>query len=563
MKFSDYKYVRPDLKVIEKVINDSILVFNNPDASFDDVVGAISNTNNIRIEFESMSQLVGVRNAIDTTDKFYEEEMDFLNEFGPKVQELYDGYNKALIASPYLDKLKEKYGSLLFDRIKLELETFDPKIVPLLVKEGKLTTEYQKLMASVEIEFLGEKYNLSQMRKFVEDSSREKRKEADYLVARALEKISGKALEIYDELVHVRDDMAKALGYKNYIELGYKRLGRTDYNDCDVKKYRDQVYKDIVPIANKIVAKQAKRIGISDIKNYDLGYFYKTGNEVPLGTYEEKLARTKKMYEEMSSETSEFVNYMLDHELIDLVAKKGKAGGGFCTFIAKYKSPFVFANFNGTSADIGTLTHEFGHAFQVYSSRNLEVPDYYWPTLESCEIHSMSMEFLTYPWMDKFFDDVNKFKYRHLSDSITFLPYGVLVDEFQHAVYENPNMTIEERNQVWRKLEKKYLPYKVYDDPYYESGKFWIRQSHIFHTAFYYIDYTLAQNCAHQFYVKSIENYDNALKDYVALCKIGGSKSFLGLLKSAKLDNPFIDGTLKKVSSKLDLLLDSIDDSKL
>ena len=194
MKFSDYKYVRPDLKEIEKVINDSILVFNNPDSSFDDVLGAISNTNNIRIEFESMSQLVGVRNAIDTTDKFYEEEMDFLNEFGPKVQELYDGYNKALIASPYLDKLKEKYGSLLFDRIKLELETFDPKIVPLLVKEGKLTTEYQKLMASVEIEFLGEKYNLSQMRKFMEDSSREKRKEA-YLKA----KEEGKVEEYYEE----------------------------------------------------------------------------------------------------------------------------------------------------------------------------------------------------------------------------------------------------------------------------------------------------------------------------------------------------------------------------
>lgn len=79
------------------------------------------------------------------------------------------------------------------------------------------------------------------------------------------------------------------------------------------------------------------------------------------------------MYKELSAETDEFFNFMLDNDLLDLVAKKGKAGGGYCTYIENYKAPFIFSNFNGTSGDIDVLTHEAGHAFQVYESRKFEI----------------------------------------------------------------------------------------------------------------------------------------------------------------------------------------------
>lgn len=562
MKFKDYEYKRPEFEDIKSKF-DKVNSVLKSDASFDEVLKAIHTFNEERKVIDTMGTLASIRNSINTQDEFYEKEEEYWDELGPKIQELFNEYNKNLLASPHLDKLKKEFGDLLFKQIELEMRTFDPKIVPLLIEEGKKTTEYQKLMASIEIEYKGEKLNIPQAGKYLESSDRLERKTVNDLIWNATEKVIDKIDHIYDDLVHIRDKMAKELGFKNYVELGYMRLGRVDYNAEDVRKYRDEVLHDIVPLAEKIVKKQAKRIGIDDLYSYDLNVFYKDGNCVPLGSTQEKLEKTLKMYQEMNPEIGKFAKYMVDHELVDLDSKKGKAGGGYCTFIPLYKSPFVFANFNGTIGDVGTLTHEFGHAFQVYCTRDFEVQEYHWPTLEACEIHSMSMEFFTYPWMNLFFDDVLKYKYQHLSESITFLPYGVSVDEFQEKVYENPDMTIEERKALWRSIEQKYEPYKKYDNEFLNKGNRWVRQSHIFSTAFYYIDYTLAQNCAHQFFVRSLENYDEALKDYINLCKLGGSKSFLELVKAAKLVNPFTKGSLKKVSTKLDEWLDAIDDSKL
>jgi M3 family oligoendopeptidase len=256
---------------------------------------------------------------------------------------------------------------------------------------------------------------------------------------------------------------------------------------------------------------------------------------------------------------------MQENNLMDLVAKKGKAGGGYCTYIENYKSPFIFSNFNGTSGDIDVLTHEAGHAFQVYSSRHFEIPEYYWPTYEACEIHSMSMEFFTWPWMELFFEeDTDKYKFSHLSDALLFLPYGVSVDEFQHWVYENPEATPKERKLKWREIEKKYLPHKDYDgNKYLENGGFWQRQGHIYNSPFYYIDYTLAQICAFQFWKRSRENQEEAWADYVNLCKLGGSMSFTKLVEAANLISPFEAGCVESVVGVIENWLNSVDDKKL
>ena len=263
------------------------------------------------------------------------------------------------------------------------------------------------------------------------------------------------------------------------------------------------------------------------------------------------------MYEDLSKETGEFFKFMQENHLMDLVAKKGKAGGGYCTFIEDYKAPFIFSNFNGTSGDIDVLTHEAGHAFQVYSSRHFEIPEYYWPTYEACEIHSMSMEFFTWPWMDLFFkEDTDKYKFSHLSDALLFLPYGVSVDEFQHWVYENPEATPKERKLQWREIEKKYLPHKDYEgNDYLENGGFWQRQGHIYNSPFYYIDYTLAQICAFQFWKRSRENQEEAWADYVKLCKLGGSMSFTKLVEAANLISPFEDGCVESVVGEIETWL--------
>jgi M3 family oligoendopeptidase len=394
---------------------------------------------------------------------------------------------------------------------------------------------------------------------------RSERKAAQEAITRFFEENEKEFDEIYDELVKTRHQIAQKLGYKNYVQLGYDRLSRTDYDSKLVENYRKQVLEDIVPVATKLRERQQKRLQLSETKYYDEALEFLTGNATPKGEAEWIIENGQKMYREMSGETNEFFSFMLEHELLDLVAKKGKAGGGYCTYISKYKSPFIFSNFNGTSGDVDVLTHEAGHAFQVYCSREYKVPEYACPTLDACEIHSMSMEFFAWPWMKLFFnEDEEKYKFSHMSGALMFIPYGVLVDEFQHWVYENPDATPKQRKAVWRELEQKYLPHRDYaDNDFLNRGGFWFKQGHIFNLPFYYIDYTLAQVCALQFWVKANEDRAAAWKDYLTLCQAGGSKSFLQLVELARLNNPFVDGCVKAAIEPIQQWLDSVNDALL
>lgn len=563
MKFSDYCYQRPNLEK-EIALGKHWLEKMKGAETFEQELEAIEKINAIRDSFVTMQTLCSVRSCIDTTDPFYEKEQEYFDENIPYFSAFEQEFFIVLCKSNFKEQLIQKFGETIFKQIEVNLKTFNEKIIPDLQVENKLRSEYSKLMASAKIEFDGKINNLSQMSPYMQSLNRETRKKASDLVADFLEEKSNAIDDIYDKMVKVRTKIAHTLGFSNFTELGYARLGRIDYDAKMVANYRKQVYEDVLPVVKKIIQKQAERLGISDMKSYDLGLSFLSGNPTPKGNKEYLVDKASTMYHEMSTQTGEFFDFMKEHELMDLEAKQGKEGGGFCTYLPDFQSPFIFSNFNGTSGDVDVLTHEAGHAFQVYSSRFVSLPDYRWPTLEACEIHSMSMEFFAWPWVHLFFqEDTEKYLYSHLANSIVFLPYGVCVDEFQHLVYENPEMTKEERKNAWRTCEKKYLPYKVYDHPTLEKGTWWYRQSHIFSEPFYYIDYTLAQVCAHQFWIKDHQNHETAWKDYYHLCCLGGSLPFLKLVEEANLQNPFSNGTIKKTISKLEQWLDSFDQSKI
>jgi len=563
MKFSEYKYARPDLDSYKASMTELLDAMNN-NPSVDEELALIQKVFDIQDELSTMASLVSTRHSIDTRDEFYEKEQEFFNENIPHLQQYDQLFSNALLASKNRKVLEEKLGTLIFDQAELQLKTFSEEIIPELQEENKLSMEYQKLLSSAKIKFKDGEYNLSQMRPFTQDLDRETRHQAQLVVSEWFEKHEKELDEIYDKMVKVRAKMAKKLGYDNFVQLGYDRLGRTDYNAKDVKEYRDQIFETVVPVVTELQARKGKRIGINDPKSYDLTLSFLDGNPTPKGDSAWQLNIAKNMYEAMSPQTGEFINFMIDHDLLELDAKEGKAGGGYCTYFPTFESPFIFANFNGTSGDVDVLTHEAGHAFQVYSSRN-NIPAYRWPTLEAAEIHSMSMEFLAWPWINGFFkEDTDKYKFSHLAGSLTFLPYGVAVDEFQHGVYENPDMTPDERKALWRSIEKKYLPFKDYDDDeFLDKGTFWFRQGHIFGVPFYYIDYTLAQVVAFQYWIKSQEDHAKALQEYIALCQLGGSKSFVALLDSAKLQNPFKAGTVAKIVEPIQAYLDGVDDTNL
>ncbi len=563
MKFEEFTYERPDLDAFKTKMN-TVLDVIGSDVKIEEELTAIKKGFKLQDEINTLGQLVSVRNSIDTRDEFYDKEQTFFDENNPHLQQLDQLFMKKLLESKNREGLEKELGSLLFKKAELAQKIFTPEIIPQLQQENKLSTEYSKLLAGAKIEFKDGTYNLSQMGPFMQDLDRETRHQAQLAVSNWFEGNEEKIDQIYDDMVKLRTEIASTLGYKNFVQLGYDRMGRTDYDHVDVKSYRDQIFEVVVPIVGDLVNRKAKRLGIEDPKSYDLGLQFLDGNPTPKGDSSWQLNKAKEMYEEMSPETGEFINFMIDGNLLDLDAKEGKMGGGYCTFFPEYSSPFIFANFNGTSGDVDVLTHEVGHAFQVYSSRDY-LPDYRWPTYEACEIHSMSMEFLAWPWINKFFkEDTDKYKFIHLAGGISFLPYGVLVDEFQHGVYENPDLTKEERKQLWRKIEKKYLPFKDYDDDaFMEKGTFWYKQGHIFGVPFYYIDYTLAQVCAFEFWVNSQEDHKKALKQYIELCNLGGSQSFVGLLESSNLKNPFKQGSVKDIMEPLREYLDSVDDSKL
>ena len=564
MKFNEYEYEHLDLEKIKAEFSRLIESFKKAKnmkgqvAAFDEII-------KLRNHIETMQTLVSIRHSVDTNDEFYDKENEYIDEISPILFGFTNDFYKTLVNSKFKDELVEKYGKFLFDLAENTLKTFSPEIIPDAQEENRLSSKYSKLIASAKIDFDGKELNLSQMVPYTQSKDRNVRIEAAKKVAQFFAENQDEFDNIYDSLVKVRTRMAQKMGYKNFVEFGYKQLSRLEYDAKMVEGYRKQVLENIVPLHTELRERQGKRLGVEKLKFYDEAIKFNSGNADPHGSPEWILNNGKTMYKELSKETNEFFTFMTENNLLDLLSKKGKMSGGYCTYIPEHKAPFIFANFNGTSHDIDVLTHEAGHAFQVYQSRGFEVPEYLWPSYEACEIHSMSMEFLTWPWMDLFFEnDTDKYKFIHLSEALLFIPYGVTVDEFQHWVYENPEATPKERREKWLEIEKKYLPTRDYGEvEELKNGIFWFRQGHIFSSPFYYIDYTLAQVCAFQFWIKSRENREKAWQDYLNLCKLGGSKPFFELMKSANLKNPFEEGTLAFVIPKIKEYLDNVDDMNL
>lgn len=518
-------------------------------------------------KFSTNITVISIRHSLNTTDEKIAKYQDQVDEMMPVIGNLINMWNKVLLKVPFRAELEKKFTPYYFQMIENSLKSFDEKIIPELIEINKLSSAYDRILGSAQIEYKGKTYNISQMGKFTKSKIREERKEASIKIDEYFQAHEQEIGDIYGKLVLLRDQAAKKLGFKNFVELGYLSLGRVDFDEKMVAKYREQIAKEVVPLAQKLCKTQAKRIGIPFKKmySYDYNLMFLSGNPEPIGDTKYLVDSATKMYHEMSAESGEFFDFMKEHHLLDLEARPGKQPGGYMTFLDEYKFPFIFSNFNGTAGDVDVLTHEVGHAFQGYLSRNIKPSDFRQATMETSEIHSMSMEFFAWPWMNLFFGkEADKYRYAHLVDAIQFLPYGITIDEFQHWVYNHPTATHEERCAAYQEIERRYTPHKVYPDEMKAAkhGAWWMRQSHIFGTPFYYIDYTLAQVCAFQFLVEMDKNQPKAWKKYVKLCKCGGRYPYCTTLAKNHLRNPFEEGNVAKVIRPLKKILNRFDESK-
>ncbi|MCW3488921.1 M3 family oligoendopeptidase [Dethiobacter alkaliphilus] len=563
-KFSQFTYQRPDISQVRTAWQKLLEEFDRADSP-QGQEDALRRINLLRQEFESMASLARIRHTMDTKDPFYQAEQDYFDETEPFFQELVHNYYRSLTASPFRRELAQTWGEQLFRIAEMTLKTFSPAVIEDLQQENKLASRYKRLLASASIPFDGQERNLEQMVPFQQDTDRRTRKaayEARYaFFAQHREEFD----QIYDQLVQLRTKIAGKLGFDDFVTLGYLRMNRADYDAKMVASFRRQVVESVVPLASRLREKQRQRLGLDNLLYYDEKVFYPHGNATPTGDPQEIMDAGQEMYTSLSAETGEFYREMTSRSLMDLTSRKGKAAGGYCDYLAKFRAPFIFANFNGTSGDIDVLTHEAGHAFQVWLCRDLNVPEYYFATMEAAEIPSMGMEFFAWPWMDNFFGaKADKYRYSHLSESLLFLSYGTLVDEFQHEIYTNPQFSPTERRQLWRRLEKKYLPHRDYaGQPFLEEGGFWFQQGHLFEVPFYYIDYVLAQVSVFQLWQRANDDRQAAWTDYLAFCRAGGSLPFTGLLEKANLVSPFEPGCVASVAAAVKAWIDDVDDRKL
>lgn len=548
-KFAELQYVRPDMEKIFARVSGDIAVLKEA-KNYEEFRNAYMDYVEADTELETSKTVAHIRNTINLLDEFYEAEMVYFNSQMPKYEILKKEMGEVIVASPFKAEMEKEFGAILIQNMEAQKQLSDESIVDDQVKEAELVSRFMKTQAAATVEFKGEQIGNYGLLKIMQSTDRAERKEAFEARAKLYEGIAPTLEEVYDGLVKVRAGIAKKLGFKSFIPMGYLRRRRFDYTEKELEVFRKQVREVVVPAAAKLYERQKEALGIDTLYYYDESIASPSGNPVPIGDKEYLVGEAQKMYRELSRESGEFFDFMMEYELFDLDSKHGKRAGGYCTTLPQYHAPFIFSNFNGTDADVNVLTHEAGHAFAGFTAAKYQkTPELCHSTSEINEIHSMSMELWTYPWMENFFGDkAEEYRREHLADALMKIPYMLCVDEYQHKVFENPEMTTMERRAVWSGLEKIYMPWRNYaGNEFLESGAFWIKQQHIFLYPFYYVDYAMAQMGAFEFYTKMKEDRKAAWADYYKLCAAGGSMGYFDLLKYSGLHKVLEDGSVKLI----------------
>lgn len=559
MKFNEMSYQRPDMDQVLKQCNHYLDGLKNASSFMlanEAFVGLLELINQV----ETMAVLTSIRNSANVDDAFYKAEQDFFDENSPRLDSVVTQCQTAILASTFKDDFEKAYGSHYITVLDYSSKLMNEEVVPLLIEENKLATRYNQLISKAKTTFNGETLPLTRMMPFMKNESRDVRKAANEAYFSFFKDNQKEVEDIYQSLIKVRVEIAQKMGYENYVDYAYVMRCRYDYKQADVQKLREAVKKFIVPVIVELEKQKEKRLGIDHAMYYDYPMTFDFGDVSPVISEAEMVPAALKMYQELSPETGEFFEFMVNNELLDLSARDGKRPGGYCTFIKNHKAPYIFSNFNGTSGDVDVLTHEAGHAFDVFTNRYRVISEYIWGGYDVAEIHSMSMEFFTYPWMPLFFKDKEKaYRFEHVIDNLKFIPYGLLVDDFQHHVFHNPNMTPSEINATWRRLEKEYMPMKDYsDNAFLDEGTFWFKQAHIFVSPFYYLDYVVAQLTAFQFFIK-MQTEPDAFKDYQRLVSMGGTLPFVALLEENGLTSPFNDQTILRIIEGVQTYLTQFD----
>lgn len=477
----------------------------------------------------------------------------FSEKISPVISEPNYTLSKAFLASRHRDAVAKRYGAQLIPMYETAIVPMDPVNTQLGIKLSLLDNDYRKLTAKASVKVRGETMNLYKARSLLFSSDESLRKEAyeasgDWFLAN-----HKKLAAIFDKMIGFREQMAKNVSLKNYVDFAYRSRGRQGYGRKDVEEFRRLVLKHLVPLNEAVMKKQAASLGDKVLKPWNV--FYRPLLTVPSGTVpiETQVTKAQAVFEKVSPKLAKHFRYMSTNGLVDLETRPNKQGGAYCIDFSDEGKAAILCNSTGDPDDVRTLTHEMGHAFQKWESNVIELADLQWGTAELAEVYSMGMEFLSLPFMEIFFDKDNarKFAADKWLDSLYTICYVCVVDEFQHWVYDNPDATPAQRDTTWTNIYVKYLPAIDFDGVEKYKNVRWYGQGHIFSSPFYYIDYALAELCAMQLGLLSEQDYRKTIRTYLKMCKLGGTKSFLEAVDFAGLRSPFSEKLISDIASHI------------
>src|SRR5579871_1134278 len=494
-----------------------------------------------------------IRMTCNTENKSLEEAFNFfVTEIQPKIQPYADALNRKLINNPFTQELdKEKYFTYI-RTVKKNIDLFREENIPLQSELSVLGQHFGVINGKMTVEVNGNEYTLQQANRFLESHDRNLREEVYRKIQDRRMQDKDMLNKLYSVLLEKRNQVALNAGFKNYRDYKFVELGRFDYTKEDCFNFHDSVREYVLPLANKLNEKKAKKLGLEKLRPWDSEA--EPANVKPLHpfkTSEELIEKTIECFCELNPFFADCLSTMKKMGRLDLESRKGKAPGGYNCPLAETGAPFIFMNAAEQMGDVTTMVHEGGHAIHSFLTHNLELSGFKEYPMEIAEVASMSMELFTMDEWDVFFEnkeDLKRAKEHQLERVITLFPWIAVIDKFQHWVYENPSHTLEERAENWMNILNSFTSSAVDFSGLEEYRKYgWQKQLHLFEVPFYYIEYGIAQLGALGLWMQYKQNKKQALDNYINALSLGGTRTLPELYKAAGLEYNFSGDYIKKL----------------
>ena len=492
--------------------------------------------------------------------------LEFMSNVRPKLSEFSDALNRRIVSHPSVDELPSRYD-LMLRGMRTDVEIFRKENIPLGVRQTELVTESQTINGAMTVEFDGEEMTFPQMSKYLESNDRSERQTAWMTMAARRMEDHERLSEIFDELISIRHQIALNAGFESYTEYMFRAMHRFDYTIEDCLEFHRSVESVCMPILKQINKDRCVGLGISELCPWDVNEKGGSGPDIhgreplkPFETVEEMVQKLSEMFHEISNDLGKKFDKLVEMDTLDLDTRKGKAPGGYQYYLEKSRVPFIFMNAAGLQGDLETMIHEAGHAFHSLYCGHLELIDERDYPIEFAEVASMSMELLTQPWWDKFYDSEEAARARrtHLEGVVFLLPWIATIDSFQHWIYANPGHSREERAEVWLSIRDKFgsdMDWTGHTD-FRELS--WQQQGHLFGVPFYYIEYGIAQLGSLQLWKTQMSDPQKALDDYASAMALGNTRTLPDLFSAADLKLGFDEGHFMSLMGTVETALSEL-----